>query len=38
MLEFTILLTIVACIAWAVWAVRKHYKACEKAGFDGSQR
>lgn len=37
-MEIIIILIIVACIGWAVWAVQKHYKACEKAGFDGSQR
>jgi hypothetical protein len=36
-MEIIIVPIIVAGIAWAIWAVWKHYKACEKAGFDGSQ-
>jgi hypothetical protein len=38
MLEFTILLTIVACIAWAVWAVWKHKQACNLVAADEARR
>ncbi len=36
-MELIIISIIVAGVAWGAWAVWNHYKACEKAGFDGSQ-
>ena len=37
-MEILIVPIVIGCLAWAAWAVWKHYKACEKAGFDGSSK
>ena len=37
-MEIIIVPIVIVGLAWAAWAVWKHYKACEKAGFDGSSQ
>ena len=37
-MEIIIVPIVIVGLASAAWAVWKHYKACEKAGFDGSSQ
>ena len=35
MAELTIILIVVACVAWVVWTARKHEQALKEAALDG---
>ncbi len=37
-MEIIVILIIVGCIAWVVWAVREHRKALDKEALDGAWR
>lgn len=38
MAELTIILIVVACVAWVVWTARKHEQALKEAALDGARR
>lgn len=38
MAELTIILIVVACVAWVVWTARKHEQALKEAALDGAWR
>jgi hypothetical protein len=38
MAELTIMLIVVACVAWVVWTVREHKQALKEAALDGAWR